>query len=498
MPKQKLIKLKSNLRIQPLFSGFSMQIDHLHPVFSSPRLFIKDLSYISSNIEAFDSWYLKQSNNFKTSFKEHKAFNECWNIFLDNLATQKGFCLDLQYKNIPTKLNGAIELFYTGLNKPSYKLNSLVYKNNSIKNLQSIILTDAEAIPNWHYWWGDIPSRFEIKRPLDHLSCTSLIDLILTPSDFNLAHEKLSMDMDREVLELLTEDYNAKPISKSVVSNMEIELLYVNHATVIFKRGDVSIVVDPLLNFFDKKNASNFYDYVPKKIDYVLITHAHYDHIDLPTLLTLRNRIGKILLPKASEIDCDFSIRKILEPYFPGRLIEIDSFDQLSLRSDLKITSLPFQGEHSDLISSKATWLISVSGKNLWFGADCRSIDINLFKFIREKYGEIDLMFVGTVSEGSPLSRSYPHLSQPLNEENDNSRTTRGAGHREIYELITALNPKSVYIYALGYEDWFKYFMGEPIHKYRDEFIQLKKMLDGKNKKLKKLRFVVGPQLIKV
>ncbi len=115
MSKTKLVKLKSNLRIQPLFSGFSMQIDHLHPVFSSARLFLKDLPYISINTDAFNSWYLRQSNQFKTAYEKHKALNVDWDIFLNELALQKGYCLDTLYKKIPIELGGAIELFILGL-----------------------------------------------------------------------------------------------------------------------------------------------------------------------------------------------------------------------------------------------------------------------------------------------------------------------------------------------------------------------------------------------
>jgi|TARA_B110000208_G_scaffold191920_1_gene260960 hypothetical protein len=494
MSKTKLVKLKSNLRIQPLFSGFSMQIDHLHPVFSSARLFLKDLPYISKNTDAFNSWYLRQSNQFKTAYEKHKVLNVDWDIFLNELALQNGYCLDILYKKIPIKLGGAIELFYTGLNKPSYKLNNLVYENNSSKNLHSIVINDAKESPNWHYWWGDTPTKFEIKRPLDNLSCTTLADLILTPSDFNLAYEKMSSDLDREMLELLTEESIDKPDSNTF--NNSLEIFYINHATIVITRGDISIIVDPLLNFFDEENPASFYDYVPKKIDYVLITHAHYDHIDLPTLLTLSNRIGKILIPKASGMDCDFSIRHTLEPYFPGRLIEMDSFELMQFRPDFSLTSLPFQGEHSDLISSKATWLISVSGKNLWFGADCRSLDSNLYKFVRSKFGVIDMIFIGIACEGSPLNRAYPHFSRPVSNEKANTRTTKGAGHQEIYEMIKAFSPDSVYIYALGFEYWLKYFLGNPVQKYRDEFYRLVNLLDNRNKKLKNLRLLVGPQKI--
>jgi hypothetical protein len=85
-----------------------------------------------------------------------------------------------------------------------------------------------------------------------------------------------------------------------------------------------------------------------------------------------------------------------------------------------------------------------------------------------------------------------------VTETNSNSRLTKGADHQEIYEMIDALNPNSLYIYALGYERWFKYFLGEPIHRYSEEFDLLAKLLAKKNKTLKRMSLLIYPQRLSV
>ena len=496
MEQNKNVKLRGDLRFQPLFSGFSMQIDHLHPVFSASRLFRKDLPYIASIKSSFDFWYSTQDHEFKNAFEKFREFSSSWSDFLSNLEKQNGYCLDSMYNKIPSQIRGGIELFYTGLNKPSYKTNALIYEYGVSKNLHSFILSNAKAAPNWRYWWGQEEAELQLKRPLDHEICSTLADLLLTPSDFDLVYEKVCSDIDRSKLKLITESFGNKADSSDSESNLNFEVSYLNHATLIVKKNGFSIMVDPLLNFYDQESEVSMYDFAPKKIDFVLITHAHYDHIDLSTLITLRSRIGKVLLPRASDVESDFSLKRALEPYFPGKVLEIDAFDEIEVTDKFIITSLPFQGEHADLISPKSTWLISVMDKNYWFGADSRAIDINLHKFVREKYGSFEAIFVGTVCEGSPLASAYPHFSHVTSDSNSNSRKTTGADHLEIYEMIKALNPKSVYIYSLGYEKWFRSFLGKPIQRYRDEFEFLKRLLIDRGESLENLGFLVAPQKI--
>ena len=496
MGASKKVKLRGDLRFQPLFSGFSMQIDHLHPVFSAPRLFRKDLPYIASRKSSFDFWYSTQDLQFKNAFQNLKGFSSSWSDFLSDLERQNGYCLDSMYNKIPSQIRGGIELFYTGLNKPSYKINALIYEYGVSKNLHSFMLSNAKASPNWRYWWGQAEAELELKKPLDHEICSTLADLILNPADFDLVYEKVCSDIDRGKLKTIAESVGNEADSTHLGCNQNFEVSYLNHATLIVKKDGFSIMVDPLLNFYDQESEVSMYDFAPHKIDYVLITHAHYDHIDLSTLITLRSRIGKVLLPRASDVESDFSLKRALEPYFPGKVFEIDAFDKIEVTDKFTITSLPFQGEHADLISPKSTWLISVMDKNYWFGADSRAIDINLHKFVGEKFGSFEAIFVGTVCQGSPLDRAYPHFSNVTSDSNSNSRITTGADHLEIYEMIKALNPKSVYIYALGYEKWFRNFLGKPIQRYNDEFELLKRLLIDRGESLENLGFLVAPQKI--
>lgn len=85
-----------------------------------------------------------------------------------------------------------------------------------------------------------------------------------------------------------------RPVSfdwQPVKAHGGLSVTFLNHASVLIKEGDSSLLVDPVFNglsFFIK-------DYTPLNLDlkqmprpdHVLITHGHYDHLDLPTLKSM-------------------------------------------------------------------------------------------------------------------------------------------------------------------------------------------------------------------
>lgn len=66
---------------------------------------------------------------------------------------------------------------------------------------------------------------------------------------------------------------------------------YIGHATVLFELDGVRLVTDPLL----RKRVAHLRRAVPLEaidhVDAVLISHGHYDHLDLPSLRKLEARI---------------------------------------------------------------------------------------------------------------------------------------------------------------------------------------------------------------
>ncbi len=94
-----------------------------------------------------------------------------------------------------------------------------------------------------------------------------------------------------------------KPVERG--RNGELKVTYINHGTLLIQMSGVNILTDPIWS----KRAGPFAWLGPKrvrapgiamedlpKIDVILISHDHYDHLDLPTLRILAKRDHPIIL----------------------------------------------------------------------------------------------------------------------------------------------------------------------------------------------------------
>jgi L-ascorbate metabolism protein UlaG (beta-lactamase superfamily) len=90
----------------------------------------------------------------------------------------------------------------------------------------------------------------------------------------------------------------------------EVAITFVNHATFLIQTGGTSILTDPVWS----ERASPFRWIGPKlgrkpgglvdglpTIDIVLLSHNHYDHLDVATLTQLRHRFAPIVLAAAGD-----------------------------------------------------------------------------------------------------------------------------------------------------------------------------------------------------
>ena len=113
---------------------------------------------------------------------------------------------------------------------------------------------------------------------------------------------------------LFSNDENAKPSAAlpSVKTNLhelnprENAVVWMGHSSYFLQIDGIKVLVDPVFS----ENASpvpftnlafkgsNIYtaEDIPE-IDYLLITHDHWDHLDYPTVMGLKNKIGKIITP---------------------------------------------------------------------------------------------------------------------------------------------------------------------------------------------------------
>jgi L-ascorbate metabolism protein UlaG (beta-lactamase superfamily) len=124
-----------------------------------------------------------------------------------------------------------------------------------------------------------------------------------------------------------------------------LRVTHVNHSTVLIQMDGVNLLTDPVWS----ERASpvswagprrhrapgvRFEDLPP--IDFVLLSHNHYDHLDLPTLRRLAAaHHPRVLVP--------LGVRALLDRARIGRVEELDWWQAASGPGALRITSVPAQ-----------------------------------------------------------------------------------------------------------------------------------------------------------
>lgn len=123
----------------------------------------------------------------------------------------------------------------------------------------------------------------------------------------------------------------------------ELRVTFVNHATVLVQRDGVNVLVDPIWSeragprpwVGSKRHRPpgiRFEDLPP--IDVVLVSHNHYDHLDLPTLERLVARDHpRILVGLGNR-------RLLLDHGIGAAAVELDWWDALTVRG-LRFTAVP-------------------------------------------------------------------------------------------------------------------------------------------------------------
>jgi len=122
---------------------------------------------------------------------------------------------------------------------------------------------------------------------------------------------------------------------KTVKDKENLSITFVKHSCVMIKDVDKYILVDPLFfgipGFFqDFSPLTSDINEIPPP-DYVLITHGHYDHLDKPSLASLR---------KDTHVITPLGYNDILDDLKMKRRTQMDWFDTFS-EGKLEITLLP-------------------------------------------------------------------------------------------------------------------------------------------------------------
>jgi L-ascorbate metabolism protein UlaG (beta-lactamase superfamily) len=172
----------------------------------------------------------------------------------------------------------------------------------------------------------------------------------------------------------------------------DIQVTFVNHATVYIQHAGLRFITDP--HWSERASPLSFAG--PKRVkepgvkieglpglDYVLVSHNHYDHLDVPTLKRLKEIYDPVfLVPLGNAV--------LLKEAGIIKFRELDWWQSLDLGEGREVVLVPARhwSARGLFDRNKALWggfVILTPYEKIYFAGDTGYCD--LFKTLAEKYG---------------------------------------------------------------------------------------------------------------
>jgi N-acyl-phosphatidylethanolamine-hydrolysing phospholipase D len=235
------------------------------------------------------------------------------------------------------------------------------------------------------------------------------------------------------------------PIPEQIFDETQPSVMWINHSTFLVQVDDIHILTDPIwsarcspLSFFGPKRRHTppLQLYQLPRIDYVLISHDHYDHLDKQTIKDLARIYPEIVWVVPCGLKKWFSKLKI------DHVIEFKWWESTFLKSPkksatrLKITAVPSQhfSGRSSFDLNKTLWVgwvinferVNQEPKSLYFVGDTGYNPYD-FKEIGQTWTSFDLSLIPI---GSYIPRKF--MSSVHIEPNDAVRI-----HKEVNSKLS-------------------------------------------------------------
>jgi L-ascorbate metabolism protein UlaG (beta-lactamase superfamily) len=375
-----------------------------------------------------------------------------------------GSSLERFYDRTPEPLRGFIELVYDLNNSPSIRfIEGLLYRsryyNPATQSISLSLITQDErrfALSNPNLGGN---AHLNLQHHFSSVNWDELFRMKFDPRPYGDIREVLGVGRadDQLFSTFFTKESPPKPWP---YDGDGARIRYFGHACVLVESRQVSVLSDPVLSYRYPTEIFRYsYDDLPDRLDYVVLTHSHQDHCMFETLLQLRHKIEHVIVPKNNGGGlADPSLKSVLQNIGFRDVHELDEMETVEFEGG-SITGLPFLGEHADLnVRTKLAHLVRVKDKSILFAADSNNIEPKLYEHIHGIVGDVDAVFIGMECDGAPLSWLYgPLLTRPIQRKHDQSRRLDGSNYEKALDIVNRLNPRSVFVYAMGLEPWLTY-----------------------------------------
>jgi L-ascorbate metabolism protein UlaG (beta-lactamase superfamily) len=379
-------------------------------------------------------------------------------------ASATGFDLTPLYPKLPSALSGLVEIAYDTNNQPAIRyIEPLVYESNvyteARQSVQLSLETGVERpfiLSTPRLTSADV---LDLKIPFRHPGLEELFKSRVHGTTLSRLREMLELD-DDEAAALARLMAGQPDLSADRHIDSGARIRYFNHACLVLQTPEAAIITDPWISADASATDRFTYRDVPDHIDLALITHGHQDHIVLETLLALRGRIGSVVVPRSSRGNMADPSLALYMSHLGLPVTEVDDFSEVEFPGGTVIAT-PFLGEHADLdIRAKSTYCVKIGGRTIFVGADSSGIDPGLYRYIRDRAGQVDMAFLGMECAGAPLTWLYQGLlTKPVSKKMSDSRTLSGSNAEQAAGIMTELGASEAYVYAMGEESWLGHVM---------------------------------------
>ena len=190
-----------------------------------------------------------------------------------------------------------------------------------------------------------------------------------------------------------TREGNAK---LSILVNGAVSVTFIGHNSLLVRAGEASVLFDPVFSQYAsplsgigpkrQRPPGMDFEQLPK-IDFVMVSHNHYDHMDIPTLQRIAERDAPLFIVPLGNA-------YILNDAGIKNVVELDWWQSRVLKQDIEVTLTPAQHFSSRGLfdRNKSLWgsfILRMGGKQLFFAGDTGYSDH--FKEIRKRLGSPDI-----------------------------------------------------------------------------------------------------------